>query len=238
MASSSEELNSIWYWINNLLAFSLNALLTLLLVIYHLHRLFILRRELPKPPWKHWLFQFHFLLFVGYLASLPLLIFAIGCASNRSSWSGRFCSDDSGSAAPNALVLALSTLSNLGSFCLNACYAVIGFYARKEIVLARDGPRRWNATYRAPAALAILLALSGFLFFLSVAAGGKLTWSAIQIVSWIGKCVPVATTLASTITVGILTSTLKYSQRVLPFMPTKLLLVALLLALVNAVVMA
>lgn len=215
-----------WYWIHFDAAWAVGVLSTALLAAFHAYRLIGLWRLLRS---RHWLILFHLLLFTGYLSFLPYLIWSLACNIDRLKWP--ICNyETSASARSNAPIILLGTFLNLANFCFNAAYALLGFYARKEIVYARDGPSRWHATYKPMMLLTTVCIVSGLLFFLQVDPAESSTWSRTQIISWTGTLVQVVTTLASTITVGVLTALLNFSQRVLPFMSTKLLLLAVFLA--------
>jgi len=213
-SSSVSPTEPSWFWICYEAAVATNILLTALITAFHAYRLVALWGLLRA---RHWLLLFHLLMFIGYFSLLPYLIWSLACAFDRYQW--QICASNS------PLPILLMTVHNLGYFFLNAVYALLGFHARKEIIYARDGPSRWAAGHNAMTALTTIFIVLGLLFFLQPLHPAALT-TGNNIFAWTG----VATTLASTITVGVLTCTLKFSQRVLPFMSTKLLLLSVFLA--------
>ena len=183
---------------------------------------------------------FHTLSLIGFLATLPAQCVDLSCFVADSAICGNWSSVDANTMAAQVAVMSIY---NLGFLALNTNFAMIAFFARKEIVYVRHGPSRWRSSRKPIGVFCLTLAALGLLFFLNYSSHLGLTQSGwlksdAGIVIWIGVLVRIATVGAAIVQVAILTCTLHYSQRVLPFMNTRLLLLALLLAAAHAVLQA
>lgn len=180
---------------------------------------------------------FHTLSLIGFLATLPAQCVDLSCFLADSPICGNWTNVDADSKAVQVLVMSTY---NLGFLALNANFAMIAFFTRKEIVYARHGPSRWPSSRKPIGVFCCILAALGLLFFLNYSSHIGITevgWLNVtsSIVIWIGVFVRNATVGAAIVQVAVLTCTLHYSQRVLPFMNTRLLLLAILLAAAHSV---
>jgi len=104
---------------------------------------------------------------------------------------------------------------NLSTFCINAVYALLGYYCRKELVFAKHGEIRWLSGHRFITAMTAALIAAGLVNFA--------VYNEYAAASWMGvlNYFPIVTACGSLVQIFILAATLNFSQRVMPFLSTK-----------------
>jgi hypothetical protein len=194
------------------------------------------------PNWSWSLVPvFHLLFLIGFLGVPPAQCMDLACfADERMAICENWSTSNVGLSVAQVLIM---TVCNVGLVSINANFAMIGYSARKEIVYARRGPIRWRSSRKAMRVFSISLAAMGLLFFLNFSPFLTLSqtnWceTASCVIVWIGVLVRIVTVGTATVQVGILACTLNYSQRVLPFMNTRLLLLAMLTCTVHFLLQA
>lgn len=162
-----------------------------------------------------------------------LFTFAIGCAILSDVfyiacyWSGEdFCFKP-------GYHYTIKAIKNTTGVCLNTLFALLGYYCWKEYSVAKHGPWRWEQRSHKSTWLAGTFSLAGFLNYAEyqdINPRAELWYYVLACGVLFIRTIVVVGTLVQII---YLARTLHYSQRVLPFLNNRLLLLAAALYLLS-----
>lgn len=230
MSSSSSAAGQSWFLTSEEVLLTTEVVALLPLIVFHAIRLWKLRQDLRRT---HWLPYFHILSLLALLSLLPTVLWFVVCLYGN--FEMKLCSADSD---VNVVIFqdVIFGIMNFGNFCINALFAVLGYFARKELVVYRNGPGTWRQQSGRFKILALVLIALGGLYFVNYNDSTfSPEWNVMIIGSTASCILTLVTASISTAQVGILARTIRYPQRVFPFVSTKFLFAVTLLFPLGAV---
>ena len=160
-------------------------------------------------------FNFHLLFFIAIGCAMLSDVLYIACYWSADSYCFR-----------PSYHYTIKAIKNTTGACLNALFAILGYYCWKEYSVAKHGPWRWEQRTHKSKWLARVFIVAGFLNYAEyqdLNPRGELWYYILADLVLLLRTVVMVGTLVQ---ITYLAKTLHYSQRILPFLNNRLLLLA------------